>query len=254
MKKNLLAALLILPLLLLSACRTALPGEEVMQNLVNRSADLESYHQFVSLTTTTTKEDLTGATVVSEQYATSDATLFPEEKTGYGKRIDKDSAYPATKTEYYVTPEVGYVQIDSADWTAYATPDVPLASLQVYPLETFIELTQIIEAYGTLELKGNEYLLSFSGSDDALNKEINYLFQTFPSEQTDYDIEIRLDAETFYLIAVAYSSTVTQADQKSVSTTELTGEFDLYNQAQQLKSVPDFDAAETTAATADSSF
>ena len=36
-----------------------------MQNLVNRSADLESYHQFVSLTTTTTKEDLTGATVVS---------------------------------------------------------------------------------------------------------------------------------------------------------------------------------------------
>ncbi|PTQ84001.1 hypothetical protein C8U37_11186 [Trichococcus patagoniensis] len=253
MKKIILSALL-LPLFLLSACTTALPGEEVMQNLVNRSADLESYHQFVALTTTTTKEDLTGATVVSEQYTTADATLFPKEKTGYGKRIDKDSNYPATKSEFYVTPEVGYSRTDNADWTAYATPDVPLASLQVYPLETFIELTQIIEAYATLELEGDEYLLSFSGSDDALNKEINYLFQTFPSEQTDYDIQIHLDAKTFYLTAVSYRSTVTQADQKSVITTELTGAFDLYNQAKKLKTVPDFDSAESVAETADSSF
>ena len=167
MKKIILSALLFLPLFLLSACGTALPGEEVMQNLVNRSADLESYHQFVALTTTTTKEDLNGVTAVNEQYTTADATLFPEEKTGYGKRIDKNSDYPATKSEFYVTPEVGYIRTDDADWTAYATPDVPLASLQVYPLETFIELSQIIEEYGTLELKGDEYLLSFSGSDDA---------------------------------------------------------------------------------------
>lgn len=254
MKKRLFAALLILPLLLLSGCRTALPGEEVMQNLVNRSADLESYHQFVTSKTTITKEDLNGVTTVKEQYTTADATLFPEDKIGYGKRIDKNSNYPTTKSEFYVTPEVGYVRIDAADWTAYATPDVPLASLQVYPLETFIELSQIIETYGTLELEGNDYLLRFSGSDEDLNKEINYLFQTLPSENTDYAIEIRLDAETFYMTALSYRSTVTQADQKTSVLTELTGEFDLYNQAQKLKTVPDFDAADTTAATADSSF
>lgn len=254
MKKIILSALLLLPLFLLSACATALPGEEVMQNLINRSADLESYHQFVAFRTTTTKEDLNGITTVNEQYTTADATLFPEEQTGYGKRIDKNSGYPATKSEFYVTPEVGYIRTDDADWTAYATPDVPLASLQVYPLETFIELSQIIEEYGTLELEGDEYLLHFSGSDDALNKEINYLFQTLPSEQTDYEITIRLDAETFYLTAFSYLSTVTNADQKTIAKTELTGEFDLYNQAQKLKTVPDFDAADTTAATADSSF
>ena len=172
MKKIILSALLILPLFLLSACGSALPGEEVLQNLINRSADLESYHQFVAFRTTTTKEDLNGATTVNEQYTTADATLFPEEKTGYGKRIDKNNPYPATKSEFYVTPEVGYVRTDDADWTAYATPDVPLASLQVYPLETFIELSQIIETYGTLERKGDEYVLHFSGSDDALNKPI----------------------------------------------------------------------------------
>ena len=254
MKKIILFALLLLPFSLFSACAAALPGEEVLQNLTNRSADLESYHQFVVFRTTTTKEDLNGATAVNEQYATADATLFPEEKIGYGKRIDKNSAYPTTKSEFYVTPEVGYTRIDDADWTAYATPDVPLASLQIYPLETFIELSQIIEAYGTLELRGDEYLLSFSGSDDALNKEINYLFQTLPSEQTEYDIEIRLDAETFYLTAFSYLSTVTRTDQKTVATTELTGEFDLYDQAKKLKTVPDFDAADTTAETADSSF
>ena len=254
MKKILFSALMLLPLSLLSACGTALPGEEVMQNLINRSADLESYHQFVSFTTTTTKEDLNGATAVNEQYTTADATLFPEEKTGYGKRIDKNSDYPATKSEFYVTPEVGYVRTDDADWTAYATPDVPLASLQVYPLETFIELSQIIEAYGTLELSGDEYLLSFSGSDDALNKELNYLFQTLPTEDTDYEIAIRLDAESFYLTEFYYHSTAIHPDQKTTVTTELTGEFDLYDQAQKLKSVPDFDAADTTAETADSSF
>lgn len=254
MKKILFSALLLLPLFLLSACATALPGEEVLQNLINRSADLESYHQFVAFRTTTTKEDLNGITTVNEQYTTADATLFPEEQTGYGKRIDKNSAYPAIKSEFYVTPEVGYVRTDDADWTAYATPDVPLASLQVYPLETFIELSGIIEEYGTLELEGDEYLLRFSGSDDALNKEINYLFQTLPSEQTDYEITIRLDAETFYMTAFSYLSTVTHTDQKTTATTELTGEFDLYNQAQKLKTVPDFDAADTTAATADSSF
>lgn len=253
MKKIILSALL-LPLFLLSACATALPGEEVLQNLVNRSADLESYHQFVALTTTTAKEDLNGATTVNEQYTTADATLFPEEKTGYGKRIDKNSTYPATKSEYYVTPEVGYVRTDDADWTAYATPDVPLASLQVYPLETFIELSQIIEAYGTLELDGDEYLLSFSGSDDALNKELNYLFQTLPTEQTDYEIAIHLDAESFYLTDFHYCSTVTHADQKSIVTTELTGEFDLYDQAKKLKTVPAFDSTDTIAETADSSF
>ncbi|MGA9519141.1 MAG: DUF6612 family protein [Trichococcus sp.] len=254
MKKFLYSALLLLPLFLLSACGTALPGEEVMQNLINRSADLESYHQFVSFTTTTTKEDLNGATTVNEQYTTADATLFPEEKTGYGKRIDKNSDYPATKSEFYVTPEVGYIRTDDTDWTAYATPDVPLASLQVYPLETFIELSQIIEAYGTLELKGDEYLLSFSGSDDALNKEINYLFQTLPTEQTNYEIAIHLDAESFYLTEFHYRSTAIHSDQKTTVTTELTGEFDLYDHAQKLKSVPDFDPADTTAETADSSF
>jgi len=129
-----------------------------------------------------------------------------------------------------------------------------LASLQVYPLETFIELSGIIEEYGTLELDGDEYLLSFSGSDDTMNKEINYLFQTLPSEQTDYEIAIRLDAETFYLKAFSYLSTVTQTDQKTIVTTELTGEFDLYNQAKKLKAAPDFDSADTTAETADSSF
>lgn len=254
MKKIILSALLLLPLFLLSACTTALPGEEVMQNLVNRSADLDSYHQFVAVKTTTTKEDLNGATTVNEQYTTADATLFPEEKTGYGKRIDKNNPYSATKSEFYVTPEVGYVRTDDADWTAYATPDVPLASLQVYPLETFIELSQIIETYGTLERKGDEYVLHFSGSDDALNKEINYLFQTFPAERTDYDIEIRLDAETFYLSDFSYRSIVTQADQKAVSTTELTGEFDLYDQAKKLKSVPVFDSASSVPETSDSSF
>ena len=253
MKKIILSALL-LPLFLLSACATALPGEEVLQNLINRSADLESYHQFVAFRTTTTKEDLNGVTTVNEQYTTADATLFPEEKTGYGKRIDKNSDYPATKSEFYVTPEVGYVRTDDADWTAYATPDVPLASLQVYPLETFIELSQIIEEYGTLELKGDEYLLSFSGSDDALNKELNYLFQTLPTEQTDYEITIHLDAERFYLTDFHYRSTAIHPDQKTTVRTELTGEFDLYDQAKNLKTVPDFDAADTTAATADSSF
>lgn len=253
MKKLILSALL-LPLSLLSACATALPGEEVLQNLINRSADLESYHQYVALTTTTTKEDLNGKTTVNEQYTTADATLFPEEKTGYGKRIDKNSGYPATKSEFYVTPEVGYTRNADADWTAYATPDVPLANLQVYPLETFIELSQIIEEYGTLELEGDEYLLRFSGSDDALNKELNYLFQTLPTEETDYEITIHLDAESFYLTAVSYRSTVTQAAQKSVIMTELVGEFDLYDQAQKLNTVPDFDPADTTAETADSSF
>ena len=254
MKKIILSALLILPLFLLSACGSALPGEEVLQNLINRSADLESYHQFVTFRTTTTKEDLNGATTMNEQYTTADATLFPEEKTGYGKRIDKNSAYPATKSEFYVTPEVGYVRTDDADWTAYATPDVPLASLQVYPLETFIELSQIVEEYGTLELRGDEYLLSFSGSDDALNKELNYLFQTLPTEKTDYEITIHLDAESFYLTDFRYRSTAIHPDQKTTVTTELTGEFDLYDQAQKLKPVPDFDAADTTAATTDSSF
>jgi len=88
LKKTIFSAML-LPLFLLSACGTALPGEEVMQNLINRSADLDSYHQLVALTTTTAKEDLNGATAVNEQYTTADATLFPEEKTGYGKRIAK---------------------------------------------------------------------------------------------------------------------------------------------------------------------
>nr|WP_319215677.1 hypothetical protein [uncultured Trichococcus sp.] len=253
MKKTILSALLF-PLFLLSACATPLPGEEVLQNLVNRSADLESYHQFVAFSTTTTKEDLNGVTTVNEQYTTADATLFPEEKTGYGKRIDKNSNYPATKSEFYVTPEVGYVRTDDADWTAYATPDVPLASLQVYPLEKFIELSQIIEAYGTLELEGDTYLLSFSGSDDALNKEINYLFQTLPTELTDYKIVIHLDAESFYLTDFHYRSTAIHPDQKTTVTTELTGEFDLYDQAQKLKTAPDFDSLDTTAETADSSF
>ncbi|CZR00767.1 DUF6612 family protein [Trichococcus collinsii] len=254
MKKTIFSALLLLPLLMLSACRSALPGEEVMQNLINRSADLDSYHQFVALTTTTAKEDLNGATAVNEQYTTSDATLFPEEKSGYGKRIDKNSNYPATKSDFYVTPEVGYIRTDDTDWTAYATPDVPLATLQVYPLETFIELSQIIEEYGTLELDGDEYLLSFSGSDDALNKELNYLFQTLPTEQTDYEIAIHLDAESFYLTEFHYRSTAIHSDQKTTVTTELTGEFDLYNQAQKLKTVPDFNPAESIAETADSSF
>jgi hypothetical protein len=254
LKKTIFSALLLLPFFLLSACGTALPGEEVMQNLINRSADLDSYHQFVALTTTTAKEDLNGATAVNEQYTTADATLFPEEKSGYGKRIDKNSNYPATKSEFYVTPEVGYIRTDDADWTSYATPDVPLASLQIYPLETFIELSQIIEEYGTLELDGDEYLLNFSGNDDAMNKEINYLFQTLPSEQTDYEIAIRLDAETFYLTTFSYHSTVMHADQKTIVTTELRGKFNLYNQAQKLKTVPDFDSAESVAETADSSF
>ncbi|MGB7473492.1 DUF6612 family protein [Trichococcus sp.] len=254
MKKTIFSTLLLLPLFLLSACGTALPGEEVMQNLINRSADLDSYHQFVALTTTTAKEDLNGATAVNEQYTTADATLFPEEKSGYGKRIDKNSNYPATKSEFYVTPEVGYIRTDDADWTSYATPDVPLASLQVYPLETFIELSQIIEEYGTLELDGDEYLLKFSGSDDAMNKEINYLFQTLPTEDTDYEIAIHLDAKSFYLTDFHYRSTAIHPDQKTTATTELTGEFDLYNQAQKLKSVPDFDSAESVAETADSSF
>ena len=153
-----------------------------------------------------------------------------------------------------MTPEVGYIRTDDTDWTAYATPDVPLASLQVYPLETFIELSQIIEEYGTLELKGDEYLLSFSGSDDALNKELNYLFQTLPTEQTNYEIAIHLDAESFYLTEFHYRSTAIHPDQKTTVTTELTGEFDLYDKAQKLKTVPDFDAADTTAETADSSF
>lgn len=254
MKKTIFSALLLLPLLMLSACRSALPGEEVMQNLINRSADLDSYHQFVALTTTTAKEDLNGATAVNEQYTTSDATLFPEENSGYGKRIDKNSNYPATKSDFYVTPEVGNIRTDDTDWTAYATPDVPLATLQVYPLETFIELSQIIEEYGTLELDGDEYLLNFSGSDDALNKELNYLFQTLPTEQTDYEIAIHLDAESFYLTEFHYRSTAIHPDQKTTVTTELTGEFDLYNQAQKLKTVPDFDPAESIAETADSSF
>ncbi|MFZ2622745.1 MAG: hypothetical protein WAX34_06265, partial [Trichococcus flocculiformis] len=68
MKKIILSALLLLPLFLLSACTTALPGEEVMQNLGNRSADLDSYHQFVAYRRTTTKEDLNGAKTVNEQY------------------------------------------------------------------------------------------------------------------------------------------------------------------------------------------
>ena len=97
-------------------------------------------------------------------------------------------------------------------------------------------------------------MLSFSGSDDALNKELNYLFQTLPTEQTNYEIAIHLDAESFYLTEFHYRSTAIHPDQKTTVTTELTGEFDLYDKAQKLKTVPDFDAADTTAETADSSF
>ncbi|MFZ2761231.1 MAG: hypothetical protein WAY25_08645, partial [Trichococcus flocculiformis] len=67
-------------------------------------------------------------------------------------------------------------------------------------------------------------------------------------------IEIRLDAETFYLSDFSYRSIVTQADQKAVSTTELTGEFDLYDQAKKLKSTPVFDSASSVPETSDSSF
>ena len=63
LKKSILSAL-ILPLFFLAACGKELPNEEVLQNLTNRSASLQSYHQLVSLKTTTEKEALTNTSEI----------------------------------------------------------------------------------------------------------------------------------------------------------------------------------------------
>lgn len=245
---------LILPLFLLAACGQKLPNEEVLQNLTNRSASLQSYHQLVSLETTTEKMTLTNASEVMEQYSVSDASIFTDNKTSYGKRINKKTDQPSEKLEIYITEDVGYIQADNGALTQLATPDIPLRNLEIYPLETFIELARIVAEHGDMALKGDAYVLTFNGKDETITKEINYLFETFPSEQTTYDISIILDAESFYLESVTYTSVVSLPDQKTTVTQQLNGAFDLYDHVKKLKSVPDFGPLEPVSETADSSF
>lgn len=253
MKKIILSAL-ILPLFLLAACGKELPNEEVLQNLTNRSASLQSYHQLVSLKTTTEKVTLTNTSEVMEQYSVSDASIFTDKKTSYGKRINKKTDQPSEKLEMYITEDVGYIQADDGTWTQLATPDIPLRNLEIHPLETFIELAKIVAEHGDMVRKGDAYNLTFRGNDETINKEISYLFESFPSEQTTYDISIRLDAESFYLESVTYTSVVSLPDQKTTIAQHLNSAFDLYDHVKKLKSVPDLGPIDSLPETADSSF
>ena len=134
-----------------------------------------------------------------------------------------------------------------------ATPDIPLRSLEIYPLETFIQLAKIIAEHGDMVRKGDAYVLTFKGKDETINKEISYLFESFPSEQTTYDIRIILDAKSFYLESVTYTSVVSLPDQKTTVTQQLNGEFDLYDGVRLDKDVPVLPAFDVPSELSDSS-
>lgn len=251
--KRIILSALILPLFFLAACGKELSNEEVLQNLTTRSASLQSYHQLVSLKTTTDKEALTNTSESTEQYSVSDASIFPEKKTSYGKRINKKTDQPTEKLEIYITEDVGYIQTDDGTLTQLATPDIPLRSLEIYPLETFIQLAKIVAENGDMVRNGDAYVLTFKGKGETINKEINALFESFPSEQTTYDIRIILDAKSFYLESMTYTSVVSLPDQKTTVTQQLNGEFDLYDSVRLDKDVPVLPAFDVPSELSDSS-
>lgn len=209
----------------LSACQRALATDIQSETALTASQDFENYHQVISVET----ETLTKENTIESTYAITEATIFPEENLAYGQRVNKGTNLEAYKTSIYASDEGAYQKKNNDTWVASATPDPLFSSISVYPYETFVNLVTLFESKGTVAETDKEYIITYSGYDEALNRELSDLVQQFPVTGTKYDVTITLDKKTDYITSVQMQSETASTTGKSTTNQNLSAHFSKYN-------------------------
>lgn len=189
------------------------------------SQNIENYHQVITIET----ETLTETNTIDNTYAITEATVFPAEGLAYGQRINKGTNLEAYKTTIYASDAGAFQKKDDAEWVASATPDPLFASIAVYPYETFAALATLFESKGSVVETNTEYVITYSGYDEALNRELADLVQQFPMTGTTYEATITLDKETEFITAIELHSETASGKGKRAIHQRLSAQFSRYN-------------------------
>lgn len=209
----------------LSACQRAFATDIQSETPLTASQDFENYHQVITVKT----ENLSEENTIESTYAITEATIFPEENIAYGQRINKGTNIEAYKTSIYVSDEGAYQKKNSESWTASATTEPLFSSIAVYSYETFANLVALFESKGTVVESDKEYALTYSGYDEALNRELSALVHQFPVKGTKYDVTITLDKKTNFINSVEMQSETISNNGKRTTYQSLKAQFSKYN-------------------------
>ncbi|MDE1548590.1 DUF6612 family protein [Jeotgalibaca caeni] len=226
MKCKRLLTLVLPTAVILSACQRVLATDFQPSSTVALSNDVENYHQIVTVKAETTLDQ--NETAVS--YTATEATLFLDETIGYGSRITKGTDISSHKVNMYSSPSRAYQQTNQEDWQPVATTSPLFSSLEVYPYETFLEMAEIFIQNGTVAESEEEFLITYSGKDEALNREIAAALEKMPAANTSYEVSLSVDKESQHLTSFSLITETEQADGNRIVTQELTSSFSKYNQ------------------------
>lgn len=210
---------------ILSACQRAFATDIQSETTFAAAKTIENYHQVITIETQT----LSDSDTIDETYAITEATIFPDESLAYGQRINKGSGIEAYKTSIYASHDGSFEKKNSEDWVPSATPDPLFSSISVYPYETFTQLVALFESRGTVVASDHEYIITYSGYDEDLNRELSALIQQMPISGTKYDVTITLDSETDFITSIQLQSETAAAKGKLPTVQKLTAQFSKYN-------------------------
>lgn len=224
MKCKRLLSFLLPTAVLLSGCQQVLAADHLSENSLMLSRDVKSYHQTVSLQTEI-------ESTISEKevfYSITEATLFPEESFAYGSRITKDKDITPSKLNLYGSKKEGaFLQKDNGEWIPSATVEPIFTSLEIYPYQTFVELSEIFAEKGSWIESGEEFKIDYSGVDIDINQKVATLLGELPISKTHYHVSISLNKNSHRLTSLSYQTEV-EYEQKKV-TQELEISFSNYN-------------------------
>lgn len=227
MKCKRLLSLLLPTAILLSGCQQVLATNHTSENILRVSRDVDSYHQTVTLKTEvkTTKE--TGVSEINELYSITEATLYPTDSIAYGTRIIKNNNSAPFILNMYGTNEIAFTQKNNEEWISSVTVDPIFTSIEIYPYETFVELSEIFAEKGTWIESDNEFLIDYSGVDPEINQKVSSLLKELPVSHTSYDVSISLNRSDHRLLTFSYTTEVKQGQQ--TTTQEINSVFSNYN-------------------------
>lgn len=229
MKCKRLLSLLLPTVVTLSACQQVMAMDHLPEEAVTIAQDVDSYHQVITIRNETETKNETGAIQKEELYSITEATLFPEESLAYGSRITKKTGIDPTKIRIYGSKEGAFQQKDNGEWEASATAEPLLASLEVLPYDSFIQLTKIFAQKGTITESNGIYTITYTGSDMEINQKISSLLQQFPSSHTVYQVTITVNKEDHHLLSFSLLTDERQANGQREVTHEINSLFSKYN-------------------------
>lgn len=191
------------------------------------SRDVDSYHQTVTLKTEvqTTKE--TGISETEESYSITEATLYPTNSIAYGTHIIKNKDRTPVILNMYASKEIAFSQKNNKEWVSSATVEPVFTSIEIYPYETFIELSEIFAEKGTWIESDSDFLIDYSGVDSEINHRVSSLLEEFPVSHTYYDVSITLNRSDHRLVSFSYKTEVKQGQQTTIQ--EINSVFSNYN-------------------------